>query len=237
MNAGRPAVGLFAKPVVSGEVKTRLCPPLSPDGAAALYGAFLSDLTAMLTGEPAWDTVVYSTDPRAQERTWPEGAMRPPRLREQRGRDLGERMHAALDELLAEGRPAAILMGSDHPTLPASRIHRAFDLLAGRDAVFGPTLDGGYYLVGVSRPHPRLFEGMQWSVPDVLARTLDRVREARFDVAFLDPWYDVDVEEDLRFLRLHLDAMAVEAHGSAPPCPHTRRVLAETLPPRPPTRP
>lgn len=217
-----PGIGLFAKPPLPGRVKTRLTPPLTPEEAAGLYASFLSDLALMLDSEPSWDWVVYSTRPGEQEATWEAGVPRPKAWREQRGADLGARMESALGELLAEGRPAAALLGSDHPTISAEQIRSAMDALREADVVFGPTLDGGYYLVGLSRPAPGLFDGVPWSTPEVLEATLDRVDRLGLRPAFLPPWYDVDTPADLAFLRGHLEAL-VRVRPEA--CPRTRERL------------
>lgn len=225
-NEPRPhAVGLFAKPPVAGEVKTRLHPPLSLAQAAALYAGFLGDLTAMLNGEEAWDWVLYSTDPARQRATWPSDAPQPRRIAPQRGRDLGARMLQALTELL-HGRRGALLIGSDHPTLPAAHIHLAFERLADHDVVLGPSNDGGYYLVGLREPQPELFEAMTWSTPDVLPQTLDRIHRAGRSVFQLPEWYDVDTAEDLARLRGDL-ATDRGRLGVDDSCPRTRRLLAE----------
>jgi rSAM/selenodomain-associated transferase 1 len=218
-----PAVGLFAKPATVGAVKSRLSPPLTPEQGSELYAAFLADIADMLDSGEGWEWLVFSTDVPAQMATWPESAPRPAAWREQQGPDLGTRMHRALEQLLAEGRDAALIIGSDHPTLPRELIDRALAMLEIADVVFGPSLDGGYYLVGMTEPHPRLFEDIPWSTANVLALTLDRIAELQLRPSFLPPWYDVDTPADLRFLQVHLRASALDV-GEAP-CPHTRLVL------------
>jgi hypothetical protein len=221
----KPAVGLFAKPVRPGRVKTRLTPPLSPDQAADLYGAFLADLANMLAGEPSWDWMVYSPDPEDQRATWPRAATAPPGWGRQEGNGLGERMENALAALLEAGRPGAILVGSDHPSLDAEALRRGLNLLESSDVVLGPTLDGGCYLVGLREPRPGLFRDIPWSTPGVLDRTLDRITAMGLRPGILPPWYDVDTRADLRFLKVHLRGLAMA--GALAPCPITRRILDE----------
>ncbi|HYV50690.1 MAG TPA: TIGR04282 family arsenosugar biosynthesis glycosyltransferase [Dongiaceae bacterium] len=220
----KPAVGLFAKPPRPGAVKTRLCPPLSVERAAALYGAFLGDLAEMLDGDTAWDWIVYSPEPEILEATWPSGAPRPHAWRRQPEHDLGERMNAALEELLVENRPAAILLGSDHPTVTRDMIARAFNALERADVVLGPSFDGGLYLVGWSRMHPEIFRDVPWSTERVLETVLMRVKAHDVQAAFMMPWYDVDDAHDLEFLRTHLCALELELGPNAP-CPRTRAAL------------
>ena len=185
----------------------------------------------MLDGDARWAWYVYSTDPGAQEALWPPGAPRPREFRPQIGADLGERMAGALTELLAEGRDAAVLVGSDHPTLPGSRIREAFDALDEADLVIGPSQDGGYYLVGLTEPLEGFFDGIPWSTERVLARTIERVRERGVRLALLAPWYDVDEPRDLRFLRAHLEAIRLTGSG-AHSCPRTWEAISRLDPER-----
>ena len=221
-------VGLFAKPAVPGAVKTRLCPPLSPERAATLYRAFLGDLAERLDAHPAISWWVFSTDPEAQRATWPDDAPLPARWEAQRGRDLGERMDAAMCALWEAGCRDAVLVGSDHPTLPLDRINQAATLLDTRDLVLGPSLDGRYYLVAARSPVSGIFSDVPWSTPDVLGVTLERVRALGLRPAFLEPWFDVDRPEDLAFLANQLAAWELECPGSGP-CPRTSLAL-EGLP-------
>jgi uncharacterized protein len=220
----KPAVALFAKPPVPGEVKTRLSPPLTPKDAAMLYAAFLADMATMLAASPRWEWHCYSVDPEGQRTLWPEGAPDPSSWRPQTGEDLGERLTAAFADLLREGRGGAVIVGSDHPTLEADRIGEALDALGGADLVLGPTPDGGYYLVAASRPVPDLFAGIPWSTPRVLEATRERAAAAGLTVALLDPWYDVDTPEDLVPLGRHLRALARRG-GATVPASRTLAVL------------
>ena len=108
--------------------------------------------------------------------------------------------------------------------MTADLLEAAFTELLTHDVVFGPSLDGGYYLVGTTRPRSGIFTGVPWSTPQVLARTLDRVEAAGITPAMLPPWYDVDTPDDLRFLRTHLRGLGMVDPARAP-CPRTRGVL------------
>jgi hypothetical protein len=134
-------------------------------------------------------------------------------------------MARALHELLLEGRDAALLLGSDHPTVPGARIQEAFDALRTADVVIGPTLDGGYDLVGLSRPLEGLFDDIPWSTERVFSRTVERARQRGARLALLYPWYDVDEPRDLTFLRAHLEAIRLTAPG-ARACPSTWEVIS-----------
>jgi rSAM/selenodomain-associated transferase 1 len=219
----KPVVGLFAKPPRAGTVKTRLCPPLSPEQAASLYAAFLGDLADMLDGGPAWEWMVYSPEPELQEAAWSH-APRPHGWRRQTKNDLGDRMSAALEELLVDERPKAILLGSDHPTVTRNMIADGFDALDRAEVVLGPTVDGGLYLVGWTRPHPEIFVDVPWSTERVLDTVIARAKAHHVQTALIAPWYDVDDARDLGFLREHLAALELELESNAP-CPRTRAEL------------
>ena len=151
---------------------------------------------------------------------------RPAGWRAQQGDELGRRIEAALTELLAE-RTGAVLLGSDHPTVSGETLIAAVTALEAGDAVLGPTLDGGYYLVGMrATPPPGLFSGITWSTERVLVETLARMRDVGLKPVLLPPWYDVDTVQDLRFLDVHLQSLHL-ADPETNPCPATRKVLSE----------
>jgi rSAM/selenodomain-associated transferase 2/rSAM/selenodomain-associated transferase 1 len=131
----------------------------------------------------------------------------------QRGASLGERMSHAFEDAFGLGYESVVMIGSDLPDLPARLVPEAFRALERhRDAVvLGPATDGGYYLVGVNRPQPALFDEIEWSTGRVLEQTLEVARRAGLRVTLLERWSDVDSEEDLRQL-----ATRASAAGAAP---------------------
>lgn len=194
------ALILFAKAPVPGHVKTRLCPPLTPDEAASLHGSFVLDALERSRGISGFDRVLACAPSSdhvffkiMEER---QGV----RLMSQDGNDLGARMSHALKAALAQGYRHVIMAGTDLPTLPPARYSEALDLLAHHDVVLGPALDGGYYLVGLSRDLSELFAEIPWSTRRVLARTKDRADALGLKTALLPPCRDVDTIEDLQAL-------------------------------------
>ncbi len=215
------AVAIMAKAPRAGDVKTRLCPPLSPVAAAVLYRCFLLDKIEQVRAlKDARPVVAYTPDEaRAEFETLAPGFA----LIRQHGVDLGARLLASLSALLGDGHTGAIAIDSDTPTLPTTLLQQAVDRLADPrvDVVLGPTDDGGYYLIGMRAAHSDLFEAMEWSTPRVLGETLRRATTAGLRVVCLPPWFDVDTPDDLARLR---DAV-VRQHGHAPS--HTAAFLAE----------
>lgn len=199
-------VVVVAKAPEAGRVKTRLCPPLSPEEAARLAAAFLSDSL----------TVAATPTLRARTALALDGTMaQPPAVvpvTQQRGNSLGERIVHIFENGFCEGFQAVCVIGSDAPHLPAAFLIEAFGRLErGADVVLGPADDGGYYLTALSRPLPTLFEQIPWSGPDVLAATRARASAAGLSVSLLPPWYDVDTPSDLRRLREDLRRGVVHA--------------------------
>jgi len=110
--------------------------------------------------------------------------------------DLGERMRAAIDDEL-RGATAVCVVGTDIPGLDESTLRQAFDALETHDVVIGPATDGGYYLIGMTRTRPELFDGIPWSTARVLDLTLERAEAAGLSVARLEPRTDVDTLDDV----------------------------------------
>ncbi len=194
----KKALIIFAKRPVPGRVKTRLSPPLSPEQAAELYRCMLEDIlakTATLAGVDK--RIFYETDEDAA--AFFSGIAAGMSCAPQEGKDLGERMANAFGELIAEGYGRVAIIGTDLPDLPLAYVEEAFGLLESGevDAVFGPSEDGGYYLLAMREPHGELFRDVPWSTGKVLEKSLERANEAGVRVALLPVWHDVDTADDL----------------------------------------
>jgi glycosyltransferase A (GT-A) superfamily protein (DUF2064 family) len=116
-------------------------------------------------------------------------------------------MASALRQALDAGATRVALIGTDVPTLPASILRDAFRLLRNSDVVLGPACDGGYYLVGVSRRVPPIFDGIPWGRSTVLEATLADINRLGLRCRLLPFWYDVDTMPSLRLLAAHLAAL------------------------------
>lgn len=117
--------------------------------------------------------------------------------RKQENGDLGKRMQAAVEAAFSEGAQRVVVMGTDCPSLDEPLLAEAFDTLDRADLVFGPAADGGYYLVGLSRPCPGIFRNIDWGGPQVLNQSLAAARDCGFHAALLEARPDVDLPEDL----------------------------------------
>jgi rSAM/selenodomain-associated transferase 1 len=202
---GNPGAVLLvvAKRPSPGQTKTRLTPPLTPEEAAALYECFLLDTIDLMRQVPGVQPVIAylpQEDADYFARLAPDFERIP-----QSGADLGTRLDNALTEYLGRGVPRVAIMNSDGPTLPLTHLVAAFDLLNGdAEVVLGPADDGGYYLIGLKRPAPRLLREVRMSTPHVAADTLALAAEEGLSVALLPSWYDVDDVDSLARLREEL---------------------------------
>ncbi|HEY8200130.1 MAG TPA: DUF2064 domain-containing protein [Actinomycetota bacterium] len=188
------ALLVFAKEPVAGRAKTRLSPPLTPAGAARLAAAMLDDTLAAVAAVPAVRPVlVIDGDP---------GDFLPAGFGviAQRGRGQAERLAAAFEEFqdLENSGGPALLIGMDTPQVtPALLAASARALEApGVDAVLGPAADGGWWALGLRRPHPRALAGVPMSTPDTCRHQRRRLASLGLCCAELPALRDVDTIGD-----------------------------------------
>lgn len=197
------ALALAVKTPESGASKTRLSPPLSPDECAAISACFIRDLSRTLAAVAAdGSAAAYALyTPVGSEARLMSLLPEETKLVPQVGGGLGERIHRGIVDLLAAGHCGAILVNSDSPTLPPAILRQAVDAVrSGDNVVLGPAADGGYTLVGLSKPHGRLFEDIPWSTDAVYRLTRERAAEIGLPVVEVPGWYDVDDAASLRLL-------------------------------------
>jgi uncharacterized protein len=195
------ALVVMAKAPVAGVAKSRLAPPLSLEEAAELYRCLLLDLLENVASFEEADLYLAFT-PADAVRLFRDLA--PPNFRRvpQRTEDLGERMSGIFEDSFEKGYERVVVIGSDLPVFPSSFLRDAFRALAGlSDVVLGPSRDGGYYLIGLSRLVPEIFTGIPWGTARVLQATQDQLSRIGVEPSLLEGWFDVDTVEDLKFLR------------------------------------
>lgn len=195
----KKALIIFAKQPFPGLVKTRLTPPLSPDQAAELYRCMLGDTLAKVAELPATDRLLFYEEHQGAAAYFRQTATGC-RLYPQWGDDLGGRMANAFGLAFAEGYQTAVIIGTDSPDLPLSFIAAAFRKLEQTrvEAVYGPSEDGGYYLLGLKQVYTELFRDIPWGSDGVLEKSLARAVGAGILTELLPSWYDVDTATDLQ---------------------------------------
>ena len=213
-----PALIVLAKRPDPGRVKTRLAAALGNQLAARLYEAFLRDTLTHCARIPLVRLIVAYA-PRDAE-GWFRALDPQAELIEQSGADLGERLARAIDHAFVTGSRAVAAIGSDTPHLDTATWSAALERIAPGRVVLGPTEDGGYWFLGQATPEPRLFEGVEWSSPRVLAQTRERAEAIGLEVELLPPAFDVDEPADLARLRELIESGRAD-------CPETRAILGE----------
>jgi hypothetical protein len=191
-----PAVAVFTKTPVLGQVKTRLSTLLSADERLALHVACIEDLAEKL--EPLRDSFeihIFQTEPGEL----PEMCSHFKASLQSTG-DLGKRLETAARSLLESAHESVIFLGSDCPHLDPALLLQSAEQLRHCQVVIGPSADGGYYLLGLRRLHPALFHNIEWGTETVLGETIKRLQEQGIDFRLLAESFDLDRPEDLKRL-------------------------------------
>jgi len=199
------ALILFAKDPVAGQVKTRLSSLLDNSTTLNLYHHFLSDSIEKVCSVAEADRFIGIASNSQTGYFEDVSRRRSVQLFVQEGDNLGERMRRAFEDRFKEGYERVVIIGADSPTLPTAYIEQA--LQSKKEVVIGPSTDGGYYLIGMQGKVTDVFEGVSWGTDQVLSETLDVLKGQRAEAELLPVWYDVDLPEDLRFLKTHLEWM------------------------------
>jgi rSAM/selenodomain-associated transferase 1 len=202
VSGGTASIVVMARAARPGTVKTRLTPILGDEGCARLQEGLIRHTSGLARQVTPAGTYVAFDPPDGHHEI---ARLVPPetRLFAQQGGDLGERMAAAARHVLDQRPGRLVVLGTDVPTLTPLLLRRAFDLLAeGHDAVLGPANDGGYYLVGMTRPLPEIFalDASLWGGPGVLAASLAAAAVSGLGVELLPPLPDLDTPADARTL-------------------------------------
>ena len=213
---GRTLV-VMAKAPRLGMVKTRLAPRLSPEAVTAFYCCLLGDTLALARSVPDVEVAIMCPDTDVNELAQMAG--REVRVVAQKGEGLVAGLTSVFAHFTANDR-RTIAFNADSPHLPPSVLEAAFETLGEHDVVVGPTHDGGYYLVGAKGCHPTLFASDGMGTSNALERLLARARALDLSVGFADPFYDIDVADDLTRLAGELRLAPARA-------PRTARWLKE----------
>ena len=192
---------IFSRFPEAGTTKTRLIPALGAAAAARLQSTLtertVSRARLLAASRPLALQLSYSGGTSSAWREW-LGADLP--CQAQGPGSLGEKMARAHRRALDEGFRRIVLIGADCPSLSEAILAAAFNALADHDLVLGPALDGGYYLLGLSRPAPELFRNQPWGRPELLRRTLATADRLGLSYHLLQELADVDRPEDLHHL-------------------------------------
>ena len=204
---------IMAKAPRPGVVKTRLAPTLSPTAVTAFYCCLLDDTLALARSLSAVEVAIMCPDSDVNELAQLAGGEMS--VVAQKGEGLAAGLTSVFEHFAEGHKRRVIAFNSDSPHLPRPVLDDAFEMLAAHDVVVGPTHDGGYYLVGAKVSHPALFAGDGMGTTSALERFLSRARTLELSVGFADPFYDVDVADDLTRLAEELRLAPARAPRTA----------------------
>lgn len=187
------ALLIFGKTPEPGQVKTRLAASIGDYRAVQVYRQLL-----YYTFDIAERTGVYvmACFPQKDQNTL--DAVPYSGFYQQVAGDLGQKMSAAFEHAFALGHQKVVVIGSDCADLNSSHLEQAFEQLNHKDLVIGPAKDGGYYLLGMNKPHPYLFENIPWSTDAVLDSTMKKILDTSLTFHLLEELSDIDTLEDLK---------------------------------------
>ncbi len=188
---------VFARAPVAGAAKTRLMPALGADGAAACQAALTRHTLDTATRACPKKTILACAPDDSHPFFHDCQRRYPIQRQQQHGRDLGERMHRAMTEAL-QTLSRIILIGTDCPAIdPDYLLAAESSLSTGHDIVIGPAEDGGYVLIGLSRPVAQLFTGIDWGSERVYPQTRERMMQTGLRWQALPHRWDIDEPADL----------------------------------------
>lgn len=182
---------IFTRNPVLGKVKTRLAKTVGDKTALDIY-TFLLKKTKEITLDSPCDKVVYYSEKIIKNDIWNCNSFR---KEVQFGEDLGAKMKNSFYDAFENNYRKVVLIGSDIYDLESYHINEAFKKLDTNDVVMGPALDGGYYLIGLKKMHPKIFDNKKWGSSTVRKDTLKNLEKV--DVHLLPVLNDVDVIEDI----------------------------------------
>ena len=202
------ALVLFAKAPIAGEVKTRLQPEITPENSARLQEAMIKDSISLMSEINNVEKTIYflPIEKKYVFEKFIDGL--PFHLNCQNGIDLGKKMENSFHDLFNKGFFRVVVIGTDSPALPKEYISKAFIDLNNADLVIGPSIDGGYYLIGFKEKVLPVFSPVEWGSNKVLLQTEELIKKHNLKLSLLPVHYDIDTIEDLRYLKTHLKLLS-----------------------------
>jgi len=215
-NGGERALVIMAKAARPGHVKSRLAGSLSVDAIIELYKCLIEDTVQLARSVTAHALAVVCPSSDVADLS---GWLRDVEIVAQEGDGLAAGLTSVFRIFIGRGYRRVVALDGDSPQIPSDTLEQAFRLLDNADVVVGPTIDGGYYLVGASASEARLFEQHRLGTGGALDSLLVAARALKLTVARTETAYDVDEPDDLTRLARELDLFPSRA-------PRTARWLA-----------
>ena len=181
---------VFVKNIKLGKVKTRLAKTIGNQGAFEVYSELVK-ITELATENMATDKRIYFSDVVIDSK-WKNDYKTI-----QEGKNLGERMKNAFTKGFEDGYERIVLIGSDLPDISSEHIENGLKSLNSNAVVFGPAIDGGYYLIGMTEMYHSIFNNKPWSESNLLEVTLKELNQEKIPYTLLEALNDIDTFEDL----------------------------------------
>lgn len=188
------ALGIIFRVPEYGKVKKRLAQELCPEEALKAYSAMLCETLENVSRLKRINIYGFYDGSLSPQNKLLNKLTCIPQI----GKDLGERMLNAINWLFDKGFERVVLIGADSPDLPVRFIEEAFLILNNYELVIGPAEDGGYYLIGMSKPLDAIFQDISWGSRDVLEKTISTAEKEGIKYLLLPQWYDIDDIKGLR---------------------------------------
>ncbi len=192
MQSSKNALIIFVRNPILGKVKTRLAKDAGEEGALEIYKQLLQH-TKEVALSAKTECFVFYADYLNDDDLWEKESFN--KYLQPIG-DLGERMQKAFEVVFSEGYQKACIIGSDCAELSTSILEQAFLELDQQDVVIGPSLDGGYYLLGMNKVHAKVFSEKKWSTETVFSSTLEDIKTLNLSYSLLPKLSDIDYLED-----------------------------------------
>jgi rSAM/selenodomain-associated transferase 1 len=217
---------VFCREPIKHRAKTRLIGAMTAAAAAALSDAFIRDALAKAAAVRPSRIVIAASTPDGVKRSryFRRLARRfSAELIDQESGSLGKRMECALEPFSSHG---ALLIGTDTPSLPTVLLKASLDAVRRGQVVIAPSLDGGYYALGVRGAMPPIFTGIRWGSRGVFDATIKRLKRVGMRYTLGPAWYDVDRWADVMLLAAHLRILGrTRRRAGLSPCPATESIL------------
>ncbi len=187
------ALIVLMKNPIMGKVKTRIAKGSNDETALSIYKQLLSrcsEVTRSLNEDI--DILLYYSYFIDEDDDW----IHVHQKKLQQGDELGERLINAFTQTFSNGYDKAVVIGTDCYDLSMENVHKAFASLSNSDMVIGPSYDGGYYLLGMKKFYPSLFQDIMWSTDSVFPQTLKKAQLLGLEISTLEKLHDIDHYED-----------------------------------------
>ncbi len=192
------AIIIFTRYPESGKVKTRLADSIGDESACRLHKILAERIfnECLLLDEKDFSLFVFYPEENNTEqvRNWVNKRFT---LFTQIGKTLGEKMSNAFNKIFELNFEKTIIIGTDIPDISKSILSEAFLDLEKNDIVIGPSNDGGYYLLGMNKFIPEMFENIEWSIGPVFRKTTENINQNKLRYRTMEMLIDIDVKEDL----------------------------------------